>query len=95
MLFLLRASHIASSPQESVELLTMGTDSPPDFDVDVLVSISLLFLLFLVFPLPHLPPHFMCLPSELQFSTLPWDWKFPAYCSSGVSWICRVSSGKA
>ncbi|CAG8906179.1 unnamed protein product [Penicillium egyptiacum] len=44
--FLLQASHAASSPQQSVESLTMGTDSPPGFDVDALVSISFLQGLF-------------------------------------------------
>ena len=38
---LLKASHAASSPQESVESLTTGPDSLPDFDVDALVSILL------------------------------------------------------
>ncbi|EPS26295.1 hypothetical protein PDE_01231 [Penicillium oxalicum 114-2] len=33
---LLKASHAASSPQESVESLTTGPDSLPDFDVDAL-----------------------------------------------------------
>ncbi|KAJ5963701.1 C6 transcription factor [Penicillium vulpinum] len=43
--FLLQVSHAASSPQESVESLTMGTDSAADFDVDALVSTSFLLLL--------------------------------------------------
>ncbi|KAJ5517395.1 hypothetical protein N7527_008955 [Penicillium freii] len=38
---LLQVSHAASSPQESVESLTTGPDSLPDFNVEALVSIIL------------------------------------------------------
>lgn len=96
---LLEASYAASSPQESVESLTTGPDCLPGFDVDALVSFFFFFFLFpfilFLFSLFLNHPHFTCFPSYSLFRTLPWDWRFSAYCSSRASWIRRVSICRA